>query len=548
MFRKLTITGAVLAASAATAATFAPTPYLSGSGVDVLTRGATQRLVERELFGAPWATVVIGHVDVYDRFPYLEARYFQVVSDPAWNRLVLGEADRDLTAFDGAASTFGPLREPRGLATDGHDRVFVADTGNDRVLVFRVVSEFDEVRLEPVCSLDGLNAPWDVACSDAGTPLDDTDDRVYVADTGSSQVVRFTLNNGHPERTGSLGGLGSGNGRFAGPLALAVGRDGQASTADVYVADAHNGRLVHLRDNGHDLEWIGERSHELGAIGSLEADNWGNLYAASPGAGAVVKYAANLEPVARLADGVTRPRAFNVPFVTTTDHRTGSVQRGGEGRAVVVDEWNETSGLRLVTLGVEIERPVIAENGTAAVEVTLTDNADVVIQVVDPATGQVVGRHEIGPRPAGRQVVALPAEKAGAGWPAGRYRLELAAASTYADGGVARLSLEADLAAGGQGRVPTQLALLGNAPNPFNPATTIAFTIPSGGAPDHALNIYDPRGRLVRQLSRGALSAGRHEATWDGRDDHGAALSAGVYLYRLEADGRKLSGKMVLVK
>ena len=128
MFRNLTITGALLAASAATAGTFAPTPYLAEAGVDVLTRGTTRQLVDRELFGTPWATVIVGHVDVYDRFPYLESHYFQVVSDPAWNRLVLGEADRDLTAFDGAGTAFGPLREPRGLATDGHDRVFVADT------------------------------------------------------------------------------------------------------------------------------------------------------------------------------------------------------------------------------------------------------------------------------------------------------------------------------------------------------------------------------------------------------------------------------------
>jgi DNA-binding beta-propeller fold protein YncE len=548
MFRNLTITGALLAASAATAGTFAPTPYLAEAGVDVLTRGTTRQLVDRELFGTPWATVIVGHVDVYDRFPYLESHYFQVVSDPAWNRLVLGEADRDLTAFDGAGTAFGPLREPRGLATDGHDRVFVADTGNNRVLVFRAVSEFDELRLEPICSIDGLSAPWDVACSDAGTPLDDRDDRLYVADTGRNEIVRFSMAGDNPTRTGSLGGLGSGNGRFAGPLALAVGRDGATGTDDVYVADAHNGRFVHLRDNGSELTWVGERRHELGAVGSLDTDRWGNLYAAAPGAGAVVKYAANLEPVARLADGITRPRAFHVPFVTLTDHRTGRTERVGEGRGVIVDEWADNSGLRLVGLGVEMLQPVAREGGTAAVEVTLTDNADVVIQVVDPASGAVVGRHQAGVLGAGRQVVALPADKAGSGWPAGRYRLELTAASTYADGGAAHLSLEADLGAGGQGRLPEQLALLGNAPNPFNPSTTIAFTIPSGESAEHLLNIYDPRGRLVRQLGRGVLAAGRHEAIWDGRDDAGATVGAGIYLYRLEYGDRKLSGKMVLVK
>lgn len=548
MIRRLTITTALLAASAATAGTFVPAPYLSDVGVDALTRGATRRLVDRDLFGTPWATVVVGHVDILDRFPYLESRHFQVVSDPAWNRLVLGEAGGDLSAFDGAGSAFGSLREPRGLATDGHDRVFVADTGNDRVLVFRAVSEFDELRLEPVTSIEGLGAPWDVACSDGGTPLDDSDDRLYVADTGRNEIVRFSLAGGRATRTGAIGGLGSGSGSFAGPLALAVGRDGTADTDDVYVADAHNGRIVHLRDDGSGLAWVGERAHDLGAVGSLETDRWGNLYAAAAGAGAVVKFTPDLEPVARLVDGVTRPRAFHVPIVTVTDHRTGRSERMGEGRGVVVEEWGDESGLRLLGLGVDLVQPVLRDGGDGGVEVTLTDNADVVVAIVDPATGAVVGRHAAGRLAAGRQVVALPSDKDAAGWPAGRYRLELTATSTYADGGAAQVTLEADLAAGGRGLVPQQLALLGNAPNPFNPSTTITFTIPSGAAGEHRLDVYDPRGRLVRRLGGGTLAAGRHETTWDGRDDAGAAVGAGVYLYRLEHGDRKLTGKMVLVK
>lgn len=545
MLRRLTITGALLAASTAAAGTFAPTPYLADAGVDALTRGAARQLVDRDLFGAPWATVIVGHVDIHDRFPYLESRYFQVVSDPAWNRLVAGEAGRDLSAFDGSGTAFGPLREPRGLATDGHDRVFVADTGNDRVLVFRAVSEFDELRLEPLAAIEGLSAPWDIACSDGGTPLDDSDDRLYVADTGRNEVVRFSLAGGNATRTGAIGGLGSGPGRFAGPLAIAVGRDGRADTDDVYVADAHNGRLVHLRDDGDGLAWVGERGHDLGAVGSLDTDRWGNLYAAAAGAGAVVKFAADLQPVARLSDGVTRPRAFHVPFVTVTDHRTGRVERAGEGRGVVVEEWGDDSGLRLLGLGVELERPALHADG---VEVTLTDNADVIVEVIDPATGAVVGRHAAGVLAAGRQVVALPTGEAKAGWPAGRYRVQLVATSTYADGGVARAAFEAELAAGGAGLLPRQLALHGNAPNPFNPATTIAFSIPAGAAGEHRLDVYDARGRLVRQLGRGPLAAGRHEATWDGRDDAGAAVGAGVYLYRLEHGSSRLTGKMVLVK
>ena len=50
------------------------------------------------------------------------------------------------------------------------------------------------------------------------------------------------------------------------------------------------------------------------------------------------------------------------------------------------------------------------------------------------------------------------------------------------------------------------------------------------------LEIYDVLGQRVRLLAAGALSAGVHQISWDGRDDGGAALSTGVYYYRLSAD------------
>ena len=107
---------ATLAGGGLRAATFEPQPFLADGGVDVLDRQVTRQLVDRDLFSAPWATVVLGRVDVYATFPYLESRYFQVVSDPGWSRLVYGEMGQGLKAWDGAGTAFGPLAGPRGLA------------------------------------------------------------------------------------------------------------------------------------------------------------------------------------------------------------------------------------------------------------------------------------------------------------------------------------------------------------------------------------------------------------------------------------------------
>lgn len=89
-------------------------------------------------------------------------------------------------------------------------------------------------------------------------------------------------------------------------------------------------------------------------------------------------------------------------------------------------------------------------------------------------------------------------------------------------------------------------ALEQNRPNPFNPSTTIRFT--TSARTHTTVAIYDAAGRRVRTLVDRMLPAGRHDVDWDGRDEHGALQSSGVYFYRLQAGNRAESKKMVLLK
>ena len=91
-------------------------------------------------------------------------------------------------------------------------------------------------------------------------------------------------------------------------------------------------------------------------------------------------------------------------------------------------------------------------------------------------------------------------------------------------------------------------ALHGNRPNPFNPATVFRFTLAEDARV--RLTVYDVRGRRVRTVLDGPLTAGAHDThRWDGRDDRGRAATSGTYFYRLEVDGRPVgTGKMMLVK
>ncbi len=78
------------------------------------------------------------------------------------------------------------------------------------------------------------------------------------------------------------------------------------------------------------------------------------------------------------------------------------------------------------------------------------------------------------------------------------------------------------------------LRLRQNLPNPFAARTAIAFDLPQRERV--TLRIFDVTGRLVKTLANGSdLEAGSHRLDWDGRDERGALLQAGLYFCRLDA-------------
>ncbi len=95
--------------------------------------------------------------------------------------------------------------------------------------------------------------------------------------------------------------------------------------------------------------------------------------------------------------------------------------------------------------------------------------------------------------------------------------------------------------------VPRADRLGGCYPNPFNPLTMISFEL--ARATTVEMRVYDLQGRLVKVLLENeSLAAGTHEKAWDGRDNQGNGVAAGVYLYRLVTDTYSGSRRMTLVK
>ena len=96
--------------------------------------------------------------------------------------------------------------------------------------------------------------------------------------------------------------------------------------------------------------------------------------------------------------------------------------------------------------------------------------------------------------------------------------------------------------------LPVAFSLEGNAPNPFNPSTTIHYSVPDGGAVPLSLKVFDLRGAPVRTLVATVRRPGQYTVFWDGHDDYGRPAASGVYFYRLQAPGFTATRKMVLLK
>ena len=178
--------------------------------------------------------------------------------------------------------------------------------------------------------------------------------------------------------------------------------------------------------------------------------------------------------------------------------------------------WNDAVSL---TLG---------PNSTLLFQDTGGNNRGTGVRVQPPGGGEY--------RPEGGQLVYL------AGRP---YRMNAASLQTNVEFIVENYFGEPYDAPVGTPEIPaaTQFRLGAPRPNPFGDGTSISFSLREAGRTE--LVIYDAAGRRVRELVHGELSAGPNEARWDGRDQAGRRVAAGVYFLRLRS-GEQASSRSVV--
>ncbi len=83
-------------------------------------------------------------------------------------------------------------------------------------------------------------------------------------------------------------------------------------------------------------------------------------------------------------------------------------------------------------------------------------------------------------------------------------------------------------------------------PNPFNPSTTIAYSLSESGPVE--ISVYNIRGQRITKLIDERQPAGQHNVVWNGTDSRGKPVSSGIYFYRMTTPDRYIAKKMVMVK
>ncbi|MGH7455156.1 MAG: hypothetical protein ACRENG_27625, partial [bacterium] len=243
-----------------------------------LTRSVTRTLVDRDLFAACHASIPVEYYNGVTKWSLI------ICTDPLWNRIMYGDYNKWIKTYGSWGAGNGQFRHPHGIDRNAYGKIFIADTGNNRVVVLQINwavsgSNTYNTSLSYLHAFGGgLSIPEDVAWDDNGTPTNTTDDYIWVADTGNHRIIRYKEISPGFYAGITYGTYGTGTGQFRHPKAIAVGRTSGVNDNNIYVADTGNQRIVRLNDGTSGITWLNSRAGNMVHYTSVESDWYGGVW------------------------------------------------------------------------------------------------------------------------------------------------------------------------------------------------------------------------------------------------------------------------------
>lgn len=402
--------------------TFINIPLSEKHHIAKLTRGVTKVHLDRTLFGTPAQTASYYHAHYRDSAPFVEATYVQFVTDPLWKRIVYGSPDRWIKAYD-------EVNGPTAIAVDAKGRVFVGETGKQRILVLQYLENESDGVLRYLFDIPGIMVPTAIAFDDNGSPLDIHDDILYIADAATNKILKYAL---EPHKALLIVEFEG----FDNPSGIVVGKWNGANNDFLYVIDKTGRRIRKFVDNGSELTPLEElKGRPDQYFKGIKCDHFGNVYVAEQVYSRLIKYTAGLELLdeeggAEVFEGLA---GIDIPFGRITIEGEGTFWAGFD-QLFALERWTENSGGRRQMLGLAIKnarfysdqdvsqinsRFMMTDFGRVSVQIL--DDHDEVVRVL-ASQWMVSGEKTITWDRRDHSAVQVPG---------GRYRYQLTANSPY---------------------------------------------------------------------------------------------------------------------
>jgi len=319
--------------------------------IGMLSRRLTTERLNRKLFSMPTGSALFARLQQFDTAPYFQASYVQLVTDPAWNRIVYGDYQKWIKVYD-AAETGLALNRPQGIVVDPQGIVYVADMGNSRVLALKLSGPASDLKLSYLATLGGnaLSQPTELAWDDRGTIFDTSDDLLWVVDRGTNALLVFRT-----ARAADDAIITFSNQNFIDLAALAIGRFDGRSDGNIYVADAGARKIHRLYFDGEKMTAVSAYQGEAEMLPSaLATDHWGNVYLANEAYRKIQKFSPALAPLAELHsdDANFQPLSFQPLFGSITTNANQNLWSGYD-QAFLLEKWTDNSGARRYELGID---------------------------------------------------------------------------------------------------------------------------------------------------------------------------------------------------